>query len=415
MNTRALRFLVIPLLLLTLYACTEATYPKEKVEQSVINLCKEEYGMDVKAKIIGGTLGVFIPIEKLIDDDLKLNADATSKIEDAALSIHRVAMSTDEPLKFYTLTARDINTPGAEFMLTAFVYDVIRVRLLDISRGEYHKRTLKDFRFNPVVAGEEKIKELFDGLNENSPLAEELKPLFYPIYTIGKKGTQKMEIRQMLSKEISGQEALFYIKTKEYYEPLSGLEVYTSVFPSGLDNEYLILLNLTRFPNPIQEIASKYFYTGTEIRERNLKESFDSYKDTGYIGRDGLPKKGLGLGWFLSQQIARRITMLPTEDKKLKGKFDIQNSQGLIDNKIFQFKFSLSPIKPSGEDEKIAFLKILRLCENIFRRYSFEDFEGIELTDIKPGGGKVFLSKDEVRRSRRNKRILLDSLRSLEE
>ncbi len=410
MNTRALRFLAIPLLLLTLYACTQATYPKEKVEQSVIDLCKEEYDLDVKAKIIEGTLGVFIPIEKLIDDNLQLNADATSKIEDAALSIHRVTMSTDEPLKFYTLTARDINTPGAEFMLTAFVYDVIRVRLLDISRGEYHKRTLKDFRFNPIVAGEEKIKELFNGLNENSPLVEELKPLFYPIYTIGKKDTQKIEVQSILSKEISIQESLFYVKTKEYYKPLPGLDVYTSIFPSGFDNEYLILLNLTKFPNPLQEIASKYFYSGTEIRQRNLKESFDSYKDRGYIGKDGLPKKGLELGWFLSQQITRRITMLSQEDKKLKGKFNIQNSQGSIDNKIFQFRFSLSPIKALDEDKKTAFLKIMKLCENIFRRYSFEDFEGIELIDITPDGKKVFLSKSELKKFGRNKKVLLNKL-----
>ena len=368
--------------------------------------------MDVKAKIIGGTLGVFIPIEKLVDDDLRLNADATNKIEDAALSIHRVAMSTDKPLKFYTLTARDINTPGAEFMLTAFVYDVIRVRLLDISRGEYQKRTLKDFRFNPVVTGEEKIKELFNGLNENSPLVEALTPLFYPIYLIGEKGSQKIEIREIFSKEISPQEALFYIKTKEYYEALPGLETYTSIFPSGLNNEYLILLNMTKFPNAIQEIASKYFYSGTEIKERNLQETFDSYQDTGYIGGDGLPKKDLELGWFLAQQIARRITMLPTEDKALKGKFNIQNSQGLVDNKTFQFRFSLTPIEESGEDKKIVFLKIMELCEDLIHRYrySFEDFEGIELIDITPDGEKVFLSKDELKKFRKDKKILLDKL-----
>jgi len=414
MNALALklRLLFIPLLLLTLYSCTKATYPKERVEKCVIDLCKNEYDLDVKAKLLGSTLGVLIPIEKLIDDNLQLNPDAAKRIENVALSMHRVTMSTDKdkPLKFYILTARDMNTKGAEFLLTAFVYDIIRVRLLDISRGEYHKRTLKDFRFNPVIAGEEKIKDLFEALNEHSPLVQELKSLFYPIYTIGKKGTQKIEILEILSKEISDKEGLFYIKTKEYYEPLSDLEVYTSIFPSGLNNEYLILLNLTNFPNPIEEIVSKYFYTGTELRERNLQETFDQYEDVGYIGADGLPRKELELDWFLSTQLSRRIAMLPHEDKQLKEKFKIQNSKGVIDKKIFQFKFSISHINASDEDKKIVFLKASQLCAKVLHRYSFDDFEGIELIDTEPLGKQIFLSKDELKRSRRDKKVVFDKL-----
>ena len=163
MNTRPIILLSVILLSTSIVSCDkarEATYSKEKVEQSVIELCKDEYDLDVDVKIIGSTLGVYIPIEGLVDKELKLDEDAGEKIEDVALSIHRVTMSTDKPLRFYILTARDTKTLGAEFVLTGFVYDVVRVRLLDISRGEYHKRILRDFRFNPAAAGEAKIKEI---------------------------------------------------------------------------------------------------------------------------------------------------------------------------------------------------------------------------------------------------------------
>ncbi|PIP67978.1 MAG: hypothetical protein COW92_03590, partial [Candidatus Omnitrophica bacterium CG22_combo_CG10-13_8_21_14_all_43_16] len=217
------KILTIFLILMGFSACNKPSYPTGKIEDSVLALCKNEYKLDnVQVKVIGSTLGVYIPVEGLIDPDLKLNEKAGKKIEDVALSIHRVTTSTDMPLKFYVLTARDTKTPGAEFILTGFIYDVVRVRLYDISRGEYFQRILRDFRFNPAILGEQKARELFDGLNKNSALAESLKSIFYPIYIIGKSGSQKIEITDMESKELSERESLLYIKTIEAYEPSPG-------------------------------------------------------------------------------------------------------------------------------------------------------------------------------------------------
>ena len=413
MNARPLIALFVFLISISIASCDKAikaTYSKEKVKESIKKLCKDEYNLDsVEVKIIGSTLGVYIPIEGLVDPDLKLDKDAGEKIEDVALSMHRVMMSTDRPLKFYTLTARDTKTIGAEFVLTGFVYDVVRVRLLDISRGEYHKRILRDFRFNPIVTGEAKIKELFLALNENSPSIESIKPIFYPIYAIGRSGSQKIEIAEMTSKEISDKESLFYAETREQYEPLPGLEAYKAIFPPGFTNEYLILVNISMFPNPIKEIASKYFYSGTEIRQRNLKDTLKQYNDIGYIGIDGLPKKDLKDDWFLNQQIARRIKMLFEEDKRLKEKFSVEASEGLINNKVLQFKFSIVSNEPSGKDDEIVFSKIINLIATTFHRYAFDDFEGIELIDTKPGGKKVYLSKDEVESFRR-RRIKIENI-----
>jgi hypothetical protein len=279
----------------------------------------------------------------------------------------------------------------------------VRVRLLDISRDEYYKRILRDFKFNTIVAGGAKIKELFEALNENSPLTENIKPIFYPIYVIGKSGSQKIEIVGIDAKEISEQEALFYVKTKEYYDPLPGADVYKALFPSGFNNEYLILVNITMFPNPMKEIVAKYFYTGAEIRQRNLRETFDQYYDIGYIGLDGLPKKDLETGWFFSQQIARRIKMFFEEDRYLKERFTLQASQGSMDNKVFSFRYSITSIKPSlADDNKIMVSKILKLISVVLHRYEFEDFEGVELIDAAEEQKSIYLSKEDLENFRRN-------------
>jgi len=408
MNTSpTMRMLMTVYILAMLSACNTPTYPKGRVEESVIKLCKEEYGLDVKVKIIGSTLGVFIPIKGLIDPDLKLNQKAGEKIEDVALSIHRVVTSTDMPLKFYTLVARDIDMPSGEFVLTGFIYDVIRVRLLDISRDEYFKRILRDFKFNPVVSGEQKIRTIFEALNKNSDEVQHIKYAFYPLFFISKELTQKIEVVDIDYKEISEQEVLFYVKTKEFYEPLPQFEAYRAIFPPGFLNEYLILTNISMFPNQIKEIIGKYFYSGNEIRQRDLKQVFDNYHDIGYIGIDGLPKKDLQSDWFLSQQLSRRIKLVFEENKKLKGHFRVDFCRGSFENKTFNFEFFISPDISSDRTDIDIYSNILKLIGTVLHRYSFEDFDAVNLINTYDGK-RVFVTKDALENFRRGKIKITD-------
>ncbi|HAZ09984.1 MAG TPA: hypothetical protein DCY56_02615 [Candidatus Omnitrophica bacterium] len=412
MNARLTKYkiLVIFLILVSLASCNKPTYPTGKIEESVLKLCKDEYKLDdVKIKILGSTLGVYIPVEGLVTPDLKLNEKAGKKIENVALSIHRVITSTDMPLKFYILTARDTKTTGAEFILTGFVYDVIRVRLFDISRGEYFQRILRDFRFNPAMLGEQKVKELFNALNQNTSMAKNLKPIFYPIYAIGKKDSQKIEITDIESKELSDRESLLYVKTTEEYEASPGFEAYLTVFPPGFKNEYLILIDMSSFISPVKEVVSKYFYSNNEIRERNLKDTFEQYKDFGMIGIDGFPKKDMDLGWFLSQQLSRRIKSLFEEDKKLKNNFKATSSQGEIKDRMFQFKFNIMSNNNQTMDEKIIFSRIIKMTGTVLHLYAFEEYKSVEFINAALGEKKVYLSKEDLERFRKNE-IKIDSL-----
>jgi hypothetical protein len=405
------KLLLIFLFSIALSACDKPTYPKDTITDSVLKLCKKEYKLDnVKVKTIGSTLGVSIQIENLVDDNLKLNEKASTKIEDVALSIHRVITSTDMPLKFYVLTARDTKTTGAEFILTGFVYDVVRVRLFDISRGEYFQRILRDFRFNPGIAGELKIKELFEILNKNGPLADNMKPIFYPIYAIGKKGSQKIELTNIESKELSDSESLIYVKTSEEYEASKEFEAYKAIFPTGFKNEYLFLIDLSLPESPIREIVPKYFYSNNEIRQRNLKDTFEQYKDIGIIGIDGFPKKDLSLAWFLSQQISRRIKALFEEDDKLKNDFKVTSTHGELKNRVFYFKFNVVSNDDMPLDEKIIFSRIIKMAGTVLHLYQFEGYKSVIFINTGDDWKKVHLSKRKLERFRKNELKIEDLL-----
>lgn len=391
--------------ILLIQGCERPTYPKEKVEESIINLCKKEYNLDVGVRIVGRTLGVAIPVEGLVDMSMRLAQEAGEKIEDVALSIHRVAMSTDRDLEFYILNAMDKDLIGAQFILIGYLYDVKRVRLLDISRGEYHKRILRDFKFDPKQLGENKVRELFSKLNSNDKSIKEITALLYPIYHIGKEGTQHFEITKIESKQISAQEALSLVKTKEYFDIRVGLEGYLKFFPPGLENEYLFLINISTYPNVIKEIVSKYFQTPQEIKQRNLSETFDSYKNINLFDSTGLPIKELTIEEFLVEQIVRRIKSDFEEEKSLKKSFQATSVEGFIDKRIFKFRVNAIPIVKLSSDEmkKIVFEETFKASAKVLRGYLFEDFDGVEVTWVGPGQKTRFLDRDTLEKFRKRK------------
>lgn len=385
--------------------CEKPTYPKEKVEESIIQLCKKEYNLDVKTRILGKTLAVGIPIEGLVDENMRLAEEAGDKIEDVALSIHRVTMSTDRDLEFYILTALDKKLIGAQFMLIGYLYDVKRVRLLDISRGEYHRRILRDFKFDPKILGENRVLELFSRLNSNDEETKALMGLFYPVYSISVEGSQRFEIIDLESKQISAQEALIFVNTKEYFNIKPGLEGYLAFFPSGFENEYLFLINISTYPNIIKEVISKYFQTPQEIKQRFLKETFDSYKDISLLDSEGLPIRDLSIGEFLTEQMVRRIKSDFEEDRILKKIFQAPTAEGIIDKRTFRFRVGAIPIAKLDikKIEKIIFEKTFKTAAEVLRGYWFEDFDGIEVTLLLPEQRTKFLDKETLEKFRKKK------------
>lgn len=143
-------FLFLILLMFMSSGC-KPTYPKTKVSDSIIKLCRDEYNTEVKVKTMGKTLGVHMPIDNLLDSSLQPSEESFEKLGNVLHVLSRVALSTNADLEFITLVARDSKISGFELVLTRYVEDIKKFMVGDISRGEYMKRMLFETRVDPLV------------------------------------------------------------------------------------------------------------------------------------------------------------------------------------------------------------------------------------------------------------------------
>lgn len=141
------------------------TYPKTKIKESIIRVCKNEYKIDVKVHTTGKTIAIYLPLPDLLDLTFAITKEAGEKINDVIMSVSRVALSTDAKFDFYCIIAHDIRIPEIQIIIIKSVDDVKRLLLNDVSRGEYANRMLIDMRLNPQAQKEHSIKEVFEKMN----------------------------------------------------------------------------------------------------------------------------------------------------------------------------------------------------------------------------------------------------------
>lgn len=150
--------------LMSLTGC-DVTYPKGSIKESVVRICKQEYGVDVKMEIEGRTMAIYLPLTDLMDYSFALSKSASDKINDVIFSAARVALSTDAKIDFYCVIAHDIKIPEIQVIIIKNVEDIKRLFASDISRGEYMKRMLIDLRWSPQAKKEQVIKDIFNKMN----------------------------------------------------------------------------------------------------------------------------------------------------------------------------------------------------------------------------------------------------------
>jgi len=182
----------IPLLALSLLLTScGPSYPKDQIVEGFIRLCKAEYGLDVRAKLVDGTLGAMVEIPGLIDELRKQSASSTApmpviavegeyqmqgfdfsftaegsfartdpkkrldsgcdpnkeetepekKLRHVAMSIHRVSVSTDADIQFYKLICRDPGPDMLDLILFGHTRDSKRFQYMAIARGDLQYRS----------------------------------------------------------------------------------------------------------------------------------------------------------------------------------------------------------------------------------------------------------------------------------
>lgn len=184
---------------LLLPACRSAiTYPEGKIAERLTAVCKSEYNLDVKAQVVKTTLGVQVEIPGLLDElrkyaastpmpeqppvliegkyaqevfDFRMfsegvftragkkppekegrpkePAEPLKKMQHVSTAILRVCLSTDAPLEFYRLIARDPGPDRRDVILSGHILDSKRVQFYAISMGELQNRNEFTLRYQP--------------------------------------------------------------------------------------------------------------------------------------------------------------------------------------------------------------------------------------------------------------------------
>lgn len=397
-----------------LAGCHSESYPSDKIKDALAEICKKEYGIEnIDVKIVGGTIGVFLPLQKLFSADFKEAAitgkvrnletlfepspEALEKVEDVLFSISRILLSTDKPLKFYVLEATDVEKTGMQLILTGCVDDIKRVRVWDISRNEYRKRVIHELKLNRAVVWHKPVRKFFKDLEQldaaqiqakyfgSQMPADALQKLFFDNLKTPATATQNhtWKIQEMRSVSLQRNQALVYIKAippalKE--KDLTELQ-YLFVLAVQDDNARIARIVPFQYKGEDGQIQKIPF-----PRELKIQENVELWDEE-------FPLKEVTMGSFLADQLNRRLQAVAASDERIQLTFG--------DAKL-EFVYHDEPPKPFFSLEVEAVLKdlnnysrqalimhedmvyLLNLASqefvDVLRSYQFGDYDHIQLS-----------------------------------
>ena len=408
-------FLVFAFCLLLSGISCAPSYPTEKASKAIVDILKNEYHLDVRAKLKDSTLGVLFSVDNLVDSRLNLNPERLEGIEHVALTMHRVGLSTEKEIQFYTIIAQD-PISSVELTLSGYFLDVKRVRLLDISRDEYLRRVIRDLRYNAELLGENTLRQFFTELSrQKAELAlekyysktvtpQELKVALFPTHLIALPDTTEYILQLVQTKRISPTKALVFCQTREYYALQPQFSSLMSVFPQGFTNEYLFVIDSALYPKLIERMVPKYALDEQgRIIERPLRGIFEEYpniipeNDRFYLEEFTLPS-------FLTKVIEHRIRESIGHD--LNKEISLRSVQGDFDSDKRDFTFSLIalPVTQGNTDQSQSklFEASLRVTADVLKGYWFKDYAKIHVVDVL-SGSSISINRDSLEQFRLKK------------
>ena len=412
------------LFLLVLAGCSK-TYPQDQVGESIQKICRDEYAIEnIEVKIIGETIGVYLPIKKLFAVDLKEvlskaqgkvesvenlfqpAPEAMDQVEDVLFSISRVLLSTEKKLNFYTLQATDVERTGLQLVLTGNVDDIKRVRLWDISREEYRKRILHEIRLNRAVVWHRPVRSLFETLQKapsletfdtffSGPLtAETIESLFFFNPNQIKGNPLRWEWGEFRSTPYQSTQVLVYAPVTLRYNPREVPPGSVHV-PSGTLLEYIFVVSFEgEIPQVIRAIPLTYLDSSGKVQKLKSVGEFNVAKDLKTWEAE-FPFHEVVLGDFLAEQLTRRTQNLIYMDERIHNTFDtiqlaFRYEKGAaasrphfsleLEMKQKVPTFSAAPSPALDEDVLYLLNLVSREFVNVLRSYQFSDYEFLRLT-----------------------------------
>jgi hypothetical protein len=117
------------------------SYPKGELTESVEKVLKDEYNLTGKAQFTGKTLYLNTELEGLTDTEKTALEKAIKTVQNAMLTVTRVALSSDADIEYLIVDARDPNW-GLSFRLIQRFQDVKGLLYHKISRSDYQGRII---------------------------------------------------------------------------------------------------------------------------------------------------------------------------------------------------------------------------------------------------------------------------------
>ncbi len=413
---------ITSLFLSFLLASCGPSYPKERVAESLVELCHKEHGIDVKAQVAKTTLGVLVVIPGLIDELMRQaagspgeppppllvegeyrqdrfdfqflsrgsfsrvtkEADLTETdsrapdrekshplkmLDQVSTAIRRVALSTDAPLEFYTLIARDPGSANLDVVFSGHLNDLKRVMYFDISIGEAHRRSRFSLRHQPETIARQTVQGFLRDL-PRLPL-----PQLLGSYTAGPKNLRELFPRILqLAVDLQGQEKNLILMEKEWpvrQIRLDQVLVYVPLSAAGLSGAVLFTVQLKEGQGTLSDIER---LEGPDLpaRVRSLGPP-SQWKGTFYLEPIFLPQ-------FLSEQIAKRVL----------GEFEPLDNDSKKEN---DNKDKKKPATSPATTEEVT-RALLETSAYVLSSYRFTDFKELTVTDALKGTRWSIPSKD---------------------
>lgn len=211
---------LLALILLSVFAPScSPTYPKERLAESLVELCQREYDIPVKAKFAQTTLGVLVEIPGLVEefrrraalagipaaeilevegqvrgeamdfafvtkgplvqvdqkpketdrgDREEEDSEAMKRLRHVSLALNRVGLSTDAHLQFYQLIARDPGPDHLDVIFSGHIHDSKRVQSQLISLGDLQYRSEAQARIQPEYLAQYTVASFLQDLKDKS-------------------------------------------------------------------------------------------------------------------------------------------------------------------------------------------------------------------------------------------------------
>lgn len=162
MVKNVLKQIIFSLIILSsLISCsTSPTYLRENIVTIIKDICEKEFSLAVQVWNETDTIWIYIPFEKILNDQNQLDEKVSNDIRKIYMTLRRTILSMDSPPKFYCFVISDIKSLGVDLYYIGFIPDLIRVNLGLSSYKEWQDHEFFHYFINPMALEDKEGKHV---------------------------------------------------------------------------------------------------------------------------------------------------------------------------------------------------------------------------------------------------------------